>query len=378
MKRFQPGLLPLFVSLVLLLGGCGGGNMVNAANRYVQTNLVANRAEYQPQIVEPDLKNAWGISLRPAGAGGHWWITANGTGKSIEYVGDVNGQPLFQDSLKVVTVPNSGGAPGSPTGTVFNATGTGFVIEQAHPKGVIRLPARFFFATDAGVLTAWTERPNADGTIDRPTDSVIVWDRSSAGAAYFGLAISPANDRLYLADFGPDPKVVVLNDRFEDISAGRFANPFPGLAPFNVQTVGGSVFVAYAKQEVPGEEEHGAGKGKLAEFTPDGALIAVWDDRSLLNAPWGIVKAPDAGFGLYSGRLLVSNFGNGTITVFDTQSRRAIDYLRTADEQPLHIDGIWDLKVGNGVSLGEADALYFAAGPNGEEDGIFGKIKAAP
>lgn len=368
----------LFAPLVLLAAGCGGGNRVNSANRYAQTNLVANRAEYNPQIVEPELQNAWGISLRPAGAGGHWWVTANATGKSIEYVGDVNGQPLFQDSLKVVTVPNSGGAPGSPTGTVFNATGAGFVIDQAHPKGPIHLPAKFFFATDAGVLTAWTERPNADGTMDRPTDSVIVWDRSAEGAAYFGMAISPANDRLYLADFGPEPRVVVLNDRFEDISAGRFANPFPGFAPFNVQAVGNSIFVAYAQQEVPAEEEHGIGKGKLAEFTPDGTLIAVWDDRSLLNAPWGVAKAPDAGFGLYSGKLLVSNFGNGTITVFDPQTRRAIDYLRTADGHPLQIDGIWDIKVGNGVSLGEADALYFAAGPNGETDGVFGKIKAAP
>ena len=62
----------------------------------------------------------------------------------------------------------------------------------------------------------------------------------------------------------------------------------------------------------------------------DGNLVATWDDRALLNAPWGIVKAPDTGFGLYSGKLLVSNFGNGTITVFDPATRKAIDYLRTA------------------------------------------------
>lgn len=30
---------------------------------------------------------------------------------------------------------------------------------------------------------------------------------------------------------------------------------------------------------------------------------------------------------------------------------------------------------GNGASLGEKNHLYFAAGPNDETDGIFGKLK---
>ena len=89
---------------------------------YVQTNLVANWEGHRPQIIEPELKNAWGISLRPAGAGGHWWVTANGSGKSFEYVGDVPGTPLYQDDLKEVTVPHPNGEQGTPTGTVFNAT----------------------------------------------------------------------------------------------------------------------------------------------------------------------------------------------------------------------------------------------------------------
>ena len=119
-----------------------------------------------------------------------------------------------------------------------------------------------------------------------------------------------------------------------------------------------------------------SGAAKLAEFDLNGNLIATWDDQNLLNAPWGIVKAPDTGFGLYSGKLLVSNFGNGVITVFDPSARKAIDYLRGSGEDPIVIDGIWDLKFGNGVAQGESNALYFTAGPNGETDGLFGKIKA--
>jgi hypothetical protein len=80
-----------------------------------QTNLVANKPEFGAQILEPDLKNPWGIAIRPAGFGGHWWLAANKAGKSIQYVGDVGDTPLFQDELKVVDTL------GAPTGVVFNA-----------------------------------------------------------------------------------------------------------------------------------------------------------------------------------------------------------------------------------------------------------------
>ena len=365
----------------LFFAGCGGsggsGNHVNSADHYEQTNLVATSDSYKPQIVEPGLVDAWGLSLRPGGAGGHWWVVANKTGTSYEYVGDVNGVALHQDSLKTVTVPASGGGLGTPTGTVFNVSGPGFVIDQQSSGGPLHSPAKFIFATDTGVVSAWTERANADGTTTHPPDSVIVYDQSTQGASYFGIAISPTFDRLYLADFGVNPGIVVLNDKFQNVSSGGFVNPYPGFAPFNVQTVGTSIFVTYAKQETPGAELHGIALGKIAEFDVSGKLIATWDDRSLLNAPWGVVKAPDTGFGLYSGKLLVANFGNGTITVFDPATRKAIDYLRGGDGKPMVNDGIWALDFGNGVSLGEANALYFTAGPNGETEGLFGKIKAA-
>jgi len=35
------------------------------------------------------------------------------------------------------------------------------------------------------------------------------------------------------------------------------------------------------------------------------------------------------------------------------------------------------LAFGNGVSLGDADSLYFTAGPNDEQDGIFGRLRVA-
>jgi hypothetical protein len=69
---------------------------------FLQTNLVASSAAYDPMILQPELINAWGIAIRAAGLGGHFWITSNGFGTSNELVGDVGGIPLFQDELTFV------------------------------------------------------------------------------------------------------------------------------------------------------------------------------------------------------------------------------------------------------------------------------------
>lgn len=348
----------------------------HASAGYVQTNLVANWDAYKPQIVEPDLQNAWGISMRPAGTGGHFWITANGTGKSFEYVGDVGGKDLYQDDLKEVTIPGVGKDAGTPTGTVFNETGKGFVISQDVPgEGKVTQPATFLFATDTGKVTAWTEVKHDDGTASRPTDSVVTFDQSAAGASYLGMAISPDDDRIYLADFGAKPGLVVLDDKFKPVQGAGFESPFADeYKPFNVQTIGDSIFVVYAEWGEPGEEEPAPGEGKVAEFSADGKLVQEWDGGNYLNAPWGIAKAPEKGFGKYNGDLLVSNFGDGTIAVLDSKTHKAVDFLRRPDGLRVEIDGIWALAFGNGESLGMSDALYFAAGPGPEADGIFGRL----
>jgi hypothetical protein len=39
------------------------------------------------------------------------------------------------------------------------------------------------------------------------------------------------------------------------------------------------------------------------------------------------------------------------------------------------IDKIWGILFGNGESLGDTNALYFAAGPKDETDGVFGSLR---
>lgn len=365
---------------------------------YTQTNLVASTDAYGAGIVDPSLINAWGIAIRPAGLGGHFWVESNGGGTSNQYIGDVGGAPLYSDDLRLVTVPGSPAGPavsaGTPTGVVFNP-GNDFAITQ----GSITNSAKFLFVTDTGTISAWTERKNPDGSFDRPAFAKLMIDRSSAGAHYFGIAMGRGDNRIHVANFGADSGIQSFDGNFAEVSKpGAFANPFsasavpqPGdYAPFNIQALAGpegtSLFVPYAKtQEDPsapghilgGEETSGPGLGRLAQFDASGALMHTWDDRGLLNAPWGVAFAPDD-FGIYGGKLLVGNFGDGTIVAFDPATHRAIDYLRDDQGNIISIDGLWGLQFGNGASLGMSNALYFAAGPHGETEGLFGRLQAAP
>lgn len=399
----------------LLLGTTLISSAAHASgNAYTQHNFVANKASYSASLAtDSRFINAWGISIRPAGAGGHFWVTAKDI--SYEYVGDVTTsadeklRTLHQDELKEVKLP-VGGKDHTATGTVFNGNKDSFVITQ-QVKGAepITSGAKFLFASDGGVISAWTERKRDDGTFDRAAVANKVIDRSADGVQYFGLAINQVNDRIYAANFGKNagidtygadfkPAEVTFDQPFDSNKNGRVdAGEY---APFNIQaltTPSGDhhLFVTYAKTQAcnaeglakgdckkgelyVGEEDTSKpGYGRLAEFTEDGELVAVWEDAGKLSAPWGLAFAPD-NFGALSGKLLVANFGDGTIAAFDTKSHRFADVMRNENGKPVKIDKIWGILFGNGASLGDSNALYFAAGPKDETDGVFGSLRAAP
>lgn len=353
-----------------------------AAAAFRTDGLVATSAKYGTPIVDPTLAGAWGVSIRPAGLGGHFWVDAKGSGQSVEFVGDVGGKPLFQDGLKTVAIPGVGGTTGTPTGTVFNGSAN-FRITQAHPKGTITEHANFLFASTDGTLSGWTQRNNPDGSVDRPGTALTVVDRSASGSQFFGIGISKAQDRLYAADFGTTTGVRTYGGDFTDLTSSfAFANPFGGsYASSNVQdfAIGGtgSVFVTYSAQAAPGKEAVGSGLGRLARYDEAGNLLAVADDRGFLSSPWGLAVAP-ASFGGFGGDLLVGNAGDGTIVAFDPVTLRALGYLRDRNGSVVAVDGLRGLVFGNGASLGRTDALYFGAGPEGGAQGLFGRITAVP
>lgn len=383
-----------------------------AQNKYVQTNLVANKAKYGAEITDEKLINGWGVATRPAGAGGHFWV--EGKDISFQYVGDVKNSPdpklhtLHQDDVPHIKIP-VGGDEAFTTGVVFVSSKDRFIITQKM-DGVepIIAPSKFMFASDGGIISAWTERKNADGSFDRPLDAVTVIDESESGVQFFGLAINAAYDRVYAANFGRNPDIRVYDGDFKP-EAVAFDMPFDAnkngkvdageYAPFNVQALAtpkgeSRIFVAYAKtQSCPseevtkgsckagelfiGEEDTSVpGNGRVAEFTEDGKLVAVWNDGGKLSAPWGVVYAP-SDFGALSGKLLVANFGDGTIAAYDAETREFFAYLNDENGKPVEIEGIWGIVFGNGASLGDKNALYFAAGPEDETDGLFGSLRLA-
>jgi uncharacterized protein (TIGR03118 family) len=159
-------------------------------------------------------------------------------------------------------------------------------------------------------------------------------------------------------------------------TAGGFVDPgLPaGFAPFGIQNLQGRIYVAYAKQDEDAEDEvAGKGLGFVSVFDTAGNFLARVASGEPLNAPWGLTIAP-AGFGRFSGNLLVGNFGNGRINAYDLATFEPRGHLKTADHRPLAVDGLWGIAFGNGVGAGPTTTLFFAAGPDDETHGLFGSI----
>jgi uncharacterized protein (TIGR03118 family) len=399
-------------------------NAQAGVNAYDQTNLIANDAKYNPTVmVDPYLVDAWGIALRPPGAGGHIWISNAGTGTTTTYIGDVAGNPLHQDGLKVIPIVTSvrdmylddkrSDAIAQVTGQVYNSASdlTGqpleFYVEgpannfsDGSYYGTDAGAAKFVFVTLDGTINAW--RTKTDPGMQ---EAVVIKDYSmldphSAGLettpTYTGVAMTTdafttdaegnkhVDNRLYVSDFGNN-RIQVFDNQWNDITASvQFERPddlSQAYHPYNVMELSDKrIYVAYAETafeiDNPEEELPGPGVGRIVAYDRDGHIVQDYTDHDLLNDPWGMAIAPD-NWGAFGGALLVANFGDGTIAAYDVDTGDSLGYLRDADGNVISIDGIWGLTFGNGWSLGDANSLYFTAGPDEERDGIFGKLTVA-
>jgi uncharacterized protein (TIGR03118 family) len=335
-----------------------------AGDFYQQHNLVSNGA-IAAENKDANLINAWGVALNPFGPA---WVADNGTGVSTLYDGNGKPQPLVVQ----IPPPANGSGSGTPTGIVFNAS-TGFVVSQGSATG----PSRFIFATEDGVIAAWS--PNVDAT-----HAIRVIDNSVATmAVYKGLALSAGGNGslLYAADFHNN-RIDVFDASFKPVTmpAGAFSDSSlpAGFAPFGLQAINGDIYVAYAKQDAAKHDEvAGQGLGFVDVFDPNGKLIRRLVSQGALNAPWGMALAP-AGFGKFGGRLLVGNFGNGLIHAYDSATGRFVGTLKDPGRRPIQIDGLWGLAFGNGFANQPVDTLFFAAGPGDEKQGLYGRIDVSP
>jgi uncharacterized protein (TIGR03118 family) len=107
----------------------------------------------------------------------------------------------------------------------------------------------------------------------------------------------------------------------------------------------------------------------------DGHFIRRFAQSGRLNSPWGLALAPP-NFGPFSNALLVGNFGDGRINAFNAESGAFLGQLRDAQGQPLRLEGLWGLAFGNGQVAGPLNHLFFTAGPDDEQHGVFGSVQA--
>jgi len=350
------------IALTLPAASAADGPAPAAPTRYTQRNLVSDDPG-MAALVDPNLKNAWGMAQSPTSP---IWVANNHSNTATIYTGDGVMAPPSIVPL-VVGVPGDG-----PTGQVFNGT-SGFVVaDGAGHSG----PALFIFASESGDITGWNPGvpPPAPSTEAQPAVHVN-------GAIYKGLALatSGATTYLYAANFHRGT-IDVFDANFHRVffPAGAFSDPNTPFryAPWNVQLLNGELYVAYAKQDPTRTDEvAGPGIGMVNVFDLTGHLKRRLVSPGVLNAPWGLAMAP-AGFGSFSGDLLVGNFGNGRINAFDPMTGASHGTLKRPNGQPVTIDGLWALMFGNGTTAATT-SLMFSAGPVGETHGLFGSITAA-
>ena len=319
---------------------------------YQQTNLVSDLPGVA-LLQDTNLANAWGMSFN---ATSPFWISDNGSGLSTLYAVtyDTNGTVQVAKQSLAVGIPGEG----NPTGQLFNGTGAF--------HGDI-----FIFAGEDGTISGWR---GALGT----TAELLV---TRSNAVYKGITLitTPSGPVLLAANF----REGTLDAYRTNLTLlAQYADPKApkGYAPFNVQSLGGMVFVTFAKQDAAKHDDvPGRGHGLIDVFDPQTGVFHRFATGSgaggklrEIDSPWGLALSP-TNFGGHADQLLVGNFGSGTIMSFEANGKfRGL--LERRNEKPVVIDGLWGLAFGNGGRAGRPGTLYFTAGPNGESNGLFGAL----
>jgi len=392
-----------FAALALLAGITLFGTTAASGHDpgFVETDLVVNKEVgnvptltdgngivHVAKIFDAHLVNPWGVS---ESQGSPFWISDNGDGTS-SLVSEQSGTLSIVSLLVSIPSPvDPLGNGGTPTGQAFNSTGdpNAFKVTGLSAAGTLASAAAFFlFATEDGTIAGWSPGLNPPGaTLTTPSTHAIIAVNNSEnpdachGAVYKGLAIATdASGRtlLYATNFRAGT-IDVFDTAFQpamDLPAGAFTDPnLPKrYAPFNIVPIGGELFVTYAKQNKAAHDDvAGPGHGIVDVYDLQGNLLRRFASHHELNSPWGVTVGPPA-FGSFAGDILIGNFGNGRINVFDPKTGDFLGSLKDPQGHPIVIDGLWALQVGNGAAGGDSKAVYFTAGPNDEEDGLFGSL----
>lgn len=351
-KHYVGGVLAILI-VVLLALGCRKNELHIFLNGYQQVNLVSDTMGFGAATIDPNLVNAWGIAEAPSGP---IWISSNGPGLSVIY--NDNGMTL-RPPVFIPSPDSSGG--GTPSGVVFNST-----TDFSFWDGKEEVASKFIFATEDGIVAAWGTGNNATAVVNN----------FASNAVYKGLAI--ANDGtgnfLYVTNFRQS-RIDVFDKNFNPVSGKAFNDPgIPSdYGPFNIRAIDGWLYITYAKHLAPDnhDDQAGPGNGFVDVFKPDGSFVRRFASHGTLNSPWGIVEAT-AGFSDVTVQaILVGNFGDGRINVFD---KFGIFHGQLEDHgHPISIDGLW--AIDNHLPTVDSTLLYFTAGPDSESHSLFGYLQ---
>jgi uncharacterized protein (TIGR03118 family) len=336
---------------------------------YSQTNLVSDLPGVA-FVEDRLLANPWGVALNSTSP---FWVVDNKTDLATIYKGDAAGGPLTANptlpSVAIPNVPTVNQAPSLPTGVAANTTND-FVVSLTPTSPAA--PAQFIFSTLNGGINAW--QPSMG--------SVAVVVKFVSGHSYTGLTIgsNASGNLLYAADFA-DGKIDVFDKNFNPTSvSGNFADATipANFYPYNIQNLGGSLYVTYA--EAFSASNSGFDFGFVRKFDTNGVRDTSFTiNNGPLASPWGIAIAP-ANFGAFSNLLLVGNFRslgihNSSINAFNASTGVLIGNMTDGSGASIEIERLRALVFGNGTNGGDTNTLYFSAGIYSEKHGLFGSLK---
>lgn len=383
-----------------------GASTLAAAQQYKQTNTVANTAGVTANT-DSSLINPWGEARSSSGV---WWVANAGTGTSTLY----NGVGVKQSLVVTIpkAVPTSPVPHGLPSGIIFNGSPTDFLLAPGKQ-------ASFIFCTLDGSLAAWNSAVGILPGGTAPSTQAVTTYVGPAGSAYTGLTSAMVNGEsfLYAANFGTG-KIDIFDNAFNPVTAKQLANREAPVSkgdgvegvpltqsgafqddrlpnnyvPYNVQAIGNDLVVTYTLHPAGSgpKETDGPGLGYVDIYSTTGKLLLRLEHGVWLNAPWGVALAP-LDFGAFSHALLIGEFGGagnsesaGTIAAYDLTTGKFEGLLQNAAGAPIVIQGLWALSPGNVApnnldpAASPSGEIYFAAGPNGEANGLFGYLSAVP
>lgn len=325
---------------------------------YRQTNLASDVPGLADHL-DPLFRNPGGMAFVP---GFSFFIANTGNGHVLSE--DASGASFGPVAF---AVPNSAGtASGTPTAIVGDPQALFGGGDSAHSF----IMTTIVVTADGGIYL-W----GIDGDGSFPTEATRVVDHSQSGAVYTAVAILKPDccaPILAVANFHSG-RVETYNTDFAAL--GSFLDPSlpPGFAPYGLQVIGNQLFVASALQDAAKHDPvAGPGNGIVSIFDFEGRFVRRFATAGSLDAPWGITRA-SGNFGPFSNDILIGNVGDGIINAFDPATGNFAGQIQDGDGHPLINRGLHALTFGT-EGFADPDALYFTAGIQRGQDGLFGKL----